>query len=80
MKQWNLLRLRGERNLKQEDLAKLLNITTDSFGNKERGQTQFQMDEMFTLSRYFELPLEQIFLPRDFGITEVGEVESWNCQ
>lgn len=73
MKQWNLVRLRSEKNLKQEDLAKLLNITKESYGMKERGQTQFQMEEMFRLSRYFGLPIEQIFLPRDFGNTEVKE-------
>lgn len=73
MKQWNLIRLRSERDLKQEDTAKLLGITKESYGMKERGQTQFQMKEMFILSRYFKLPLEQIFLPNDFGNTEVEE-------
>lgn len=71
MKQWNLIRLRSDRNLKQKDVARLINISEESYGMKERGQTQFQMEEMFILSGYFGLAMEQIFLPRDFGNTEV---------
>lgn len=73
MKQWNLIRLRSERGLKQKDLAKLLGVTFETYGMKERGQYQFQMDEMFIISRFFCLPIEDIFLPRNFGNTEIAE-------
>ncbi len=72
--QWNLIRLRKEHKLLQKDMEKILSISKDSYGMKERGQVQFTMDEMFILSRYFGLPLEQIFLPRNFGNTEIKEV------
>lgn len=73
MKQWNLIRLRGERGLKQKDMAKLLDITFEAYGMKERGQYQFQMEEMFAISRFFHVPIEDIFLPRNFGNTEISE-------
>ncbi|MGM0940323.1 MAG: helix-turn-helix transcriptional regulator [Bacillota bacterium] len=73
-RQWNLIRLRKERNLTQYDMKNLLNISKDAYGMKERGNAQFTMDEMFILSKYFDLPLEQIFLPRNFGVTEIKEV------
>ncbi|PIC80514.1 transcriptional regulator [Sporosarcina sp. P18a] len=77
MKQWNLIRLRNERGLKQKDMAKLLDITVESYGLKERGQHQFRMDEMFSISHFFHIPIEDIFLPRNFGNNEVcGPSES----
>ncbi|WP_081242665.1 helix-turn-helix transcriptional regulator [Sporosarcina sp. P33] len=71
MKQWNLIRLRSERGLKQKDMAKLLGITGETYGMKERGRHQFQMDEMFAVSQFFKMSIEDIFLPRNFGITEI---------
>lgn len=68
--QWNLIRLRKESNLSQRQMAELLNISENSYGMKERGNKQFTSDEMFSLSKYFGKPLDQIFLPRDFGNTE----------
>lgn len=73
MQQWTLIRLRKENNLLQKDLGKLLGITEESYGMKERGRSQFTMNEMFMLSRIFRLPIEQIFLSKDFGNTEVEE-------
>lgn len=52
-------------------MAKFLKITTESYGNKERGDNQFKLDEMFFISRLFGLPIEEIFLPRNFGNTEI---------
>ncbi|WP_432352695.1 helix-turn-helix transcriptional regulator [Sporosarcina sp. A2] len=73
MKQWNLIRLRSDRGLKQKDMAKMLGVTDETYGMKERGQHQFQMDEMFVISHFFHVPIEDIFLPRNIGITEVRE-------
>lgn len=71
--QWNLIRIRKELKLSQKDVAKILGISTDAYGMKERGEVQFKQDEMFILSRYFGLPMEVIFLPRNFGKTEIKE-------
>lgn len=68
--QWKLIITRKEKHLKQEDLAKLLKISTDAYGMKERSQLQFKADEMFILSDYFDKKIEQLFLPSNFGNTE----------
>ena len=47
--QWELIRLRKENNLYQEYVAKVLGIGANSYGMKERGETQFTADEMFIL-------------------------------
>lgn len=72
--QWDLIRLRKEHKLFQKDLGKILKISTDSYGAKERGKMQFTMDEMFELSNFFGIPINQIFLPRNFGDTEIRKV------
>lgn len=69
--QWNLIRLRKENNIYQDHIAELLGISTNSYGAKERGKQQFTSDEMFKLSDFFGKSIDQIFLPRNFGITEV---------
>ena len=61
--QWNLIRLRKEHKLNQEDLAKLLNINVSTYQNKETGKSSFKDYEMFLLSKYFDKPIEEIFLP-----------------
>ena len=68
--QWNLLRIRKEKNLTQRDVASIIGIHVDSYGSKEMGKREFTADEMFTLGDYFKLPIDQIFLPRKLGITE----------
>lgn len=71
--QWNLIRLRKERKLYQEHVAKLIGVSTNAYGMKERGEQQFTADEMFLLSDYFDRPMDQIFLPRNFGVAELNE-------
>lgn len=68
--QWNLIIIRKEKGLNQEDVAKTLGISTDAYGMKERGKLQFKADEMFTLSNYFGKRIDEIFLPANFGNNE----------
>lgn len=63
--QWKLIILRRNKGLNQDDMAKILNISVDSYGRKERGQFQFTIDEMFLISEYFDKPVDEIFLPRN---------------
>lgn len=69
--QWNLIKARKERKLSQEHLATLLGINKTTYGLKERGQLQFTSDEMFTLQAFFGKRMDEIFLPRNLGNTEV---------
>lgn len=45
--------LRTEKNLNQEDVAKLLNISRQSYRNKEVGKTEFTFKELMTLADFF---------------------------
>lgn len=61
--QWELIKLRKEWGLNQSDMAKILGINVSTYQNKESGNSSFRDYEMFTLSRYFDKPIEEIFLP-----------------
>lgn len=61
--QEKLIIIRKRNNTNQETLAKLLDITTKSYSQKELGKTEFTMNEMFLISDYFKLSIEEIFLP-----------------
>ncbi|ASN72351.1 putative cro-like protein [uncultured Caudovirales phage] len=48
----------------QDEMAKILNISRNSYINKEKSKTPFNSDEMFIISKLFGKSMEQIFLPR----------------
>lgn len=62
MKQWTLKRLRDESGLTQKMLAVELGMSEYSYMRKENGQTSFYDYEMFMISKYFNKPIENIFL------------------
>lgn len=72
--QWNLVIARKEEGLNQKQMAEMLGISEDSYSLRERGKLQFKADEMFIISRYFDKPIEKIFLPTNFGKNEKEEV------
>lgn len=61
--QEKLLIERKKRNISQETLAKLINVTTKQYGLKERGKNAFKGDEMFTIAKYFGLNVDDLFMP-----------------
>lgn len=61
--QEKLIILRMRNNLTQKELADLLNISEKQYGFKERGKSEFLMSEMFKISNYFDLSIENVFLP-----------------
>ncbi len=61
--QEKLIILRKQKNISQKKLADLLNITPKQFSFKERGKSKFNGDEMFRIADYFNLKVEDIFLP-----------------
>lgn len=61
--QANLVKLRKENNLKQEDLAKYLGIPESTYRKKESDEAQFNQDEMFELASYFNKGISFIFSP-----------------
>ena len=61
--QEKLLILRKKNNLNQETLATLIGITPKQYGLKERGDAIFNGDEMFKIAEYFNMKVDDIFLP-----------------
>lgn len=62
--QTKLYELRKQNKLSHEKMGELLGIHRVTYGEKERGQSEFSQDEMFKASEVFGLPIDQIFLPR----------------
>ena len=61
--QTKLMAIRKESGIRQHELAKLLGISEKSYSFKELGKVEFKASEMFTLARYFNRTIEEIFLP-----------------
>jgi len=62
--QEKLIILLKKNSLSQHWLAKFLNISDKQVAKKLTGDAPFKSDEMFKISDFFDLPVEEIFLPR----------------
>lgn len=62
--QVKLYEIRKKEKMSQEEMADHLGISRNSYGQKERGQVPFLIDEMFTISDLFKKDLDDIFLSR----------------
>lgn len=60
-----LLLLRKRKGYTQKSLADYLDLSHSHYSKKERGLHEFTLSEMFALSQLFELPIDQIFSPRN---------------
>jgi len=59
----NLAKLRKERGITQEQMAKIIGVKNAStYNRKERGHNQFKSDEMEIVKDLFQLPIDDIFL------------------
>lgn len=54
------------KHMTQGEVAKCLGISEKTYREKEKGVTPFNQDEMFALSKLFNLSIDTIFLPRKF--------------
>ncbi|GJM58087.1 helix-turn-helix transcriptional regulator [uncultured Dubosiella sp.] len=54
--------LRKERGLKQEDLAKALEVSRQTIGSLENGRYNPSIQLAFRIARYFDKPIEDIFI------------------
>lgn len=70
--QEKLAALRRYRNLSQKEMADLIGVDLRTYINKECGHSQFKANEMFAISKAFQLPIDQIFLPTNFEKHEVS--------
>ena len=51
-------------------MAKIIGVGTYTYLRKEQCKTQFTSNEMFKISKHFNLPIEQIFLPINIRDTD----------
>lgn len=72
--QEKLILLRKQNGTSQKELADLLGITPKQFSAKELGKVRFNGDEMFKIADYYNLKIDNIFLPTTHRI---GESELW---
>lgn len=57
-----LKELRIERNLKQKDIAKELDISTSYYGMIEIGRRRPSLPLAIKLAKFFDLPVEALFI------------------
>ncbi len=70
--QWNLIKLRKKRKCTQEDLANLLNISTEGYRLKELGKHQFKNDEMFIIADFLTKISRIFFYPQSTRETQTN--------
>lgn len=61
--QEKLLIIRKKNKVSQEKLAEILNISVKTYAFKETGKTEFTMSEMFKIADYFNMEINEIFIP-----------------
>ncbi len=71
----NIVALRKARNITQADLAYALNTTRQTVSSLETGRYNPSIEIAFKLSRFFELPIEEIFI-----YEEEMDYEGLNCK
>ena len=59
---WNLMKLRKEKGLYQKDMADLIGVTYLTYGQKESGKANFNIEEMKIIKDYLGKPMDYIFL------------------
>ena len=61
----NLKQIRKERNLHQEDLAIAIGSCGRTIGRIERGERNASLELALRLSKYLDIPVEQLFKLND---------------
>lgn len=56
---------REDRDLRQEDIAKLLNTTQQQYARYERGEREIPIHHLITLSKFYKVSIDYLV-----GITE----------
>lgn len=69
-----LIGIRKEYGDSQKRIAEILGISEEAYRNKERGDSQFKMDEMFIIADRYNLPIDEIFLPRKSTKSELNKI------
>lgn len=78
--QTKLISLRKYHGLTQKDMADELEVDLRTYINKEHGDSQFKINEMFIIAKKLNTPIGDIFLPPNFMKHEVSEEKEGECQ
>lgn len=78
VEQTKLAALRRYQNISQKDMAYKLGIELRTYILKEKGESQFKINEMFAIAKILDMEIGEIFLPPDFMNHEVSEKETVN--
>ena len=57
----NLRRLRVELDLTQKDFAKLIDMPLSTYRKKEKGETNFTIEEAYTIANAVSKTIDEIF-------------------
>ena len=71
----HIVALRKQRRITQSDLAYALNTTRQTVSSLETGRYNPSIEIAFKLSRFFEVPIEEIFI-----YEEEMDYEGLNCK
>ena len=66
----NCYKLHNERKIKgitQKEMAEMLKISPTSYGNKERGMTEFKLSEIKKILKILGVPFEFLFGDGEYG-------------
>lgn len=61
---------RKRAKLSQQEVADILGISRNSYGQKERGYVPFNLEEMFALSELLDSSLDDLFTSKREGVTK----------
>lgn len=54
-------KFRESQNLKQEDLAKIINVSAVNYSKKENGNVKFSLNEARVIAQHFNKSIEELF-------------------
>ena len=66
--QIKLYEARKRAKLSQQEVADILGISRNSYGQKERDDVSFNLEEMFTLSELLNISLDDLFISNKEGM------------
>lgn len=56
--------------MKQEEFAKIINVSTVNYSKKENGAVKFSLNEARQISEFFHAPIETIFFASEVSKNE----------
>lgn len=57
----NLYQARKVKKITQDEMAKVIGVTSQQYGKRERGIVSISLDEAFHFSKKLETPIEELF-------------------